>query len=1065
MNEPVGHSNMLNGDKTWISMLGNLVKHGGPDGSLLAEKDYKKGVHHIIEKIQLENVALADVVKLLGAYLVTEDDVPRSRAISFLAELILEAPSMAQRTEDIHYLSEFFTSRLMDWPALHGALKGCHTIITSHRVEETDAISMLQTLNDGVYVRSLSVKDRSLALCIIHKIVSEHGESALRDGIDLAELVIVSIDGEKDPMCLLDGFKAAQVVLQTFSSLDETSVHRDIIDAASEEMFDILSCYFPVSFTPPEHDQSITRDDIAQALELTLLSWSGFHASILDLVEEKMSSIVKQAKTDSIHMLKSLAVKNRVVIAKESRRIWSMLRPELMLASLDGKDYPPSFQSAEDLGIGWDALLCLSKCLEVCNMSETGNQMASVVLSDVSISDGLTCLQHLGDDPEAFSRSIGSVRASSIIFQASSRAGGNAWSMCIKQNGREILNIINMAKNIEGTCLAYILLYSMLTDTGLISSCILQGDTFEIVKAILTNCLTCINTLNDWNRGESSLWSKKNQLTWSRDRSAYNHVTAFMSEIKIIESLMVNVCFEPVWNTALVDALIDGCITAIVFCHGDEAFESGIGQVLRRICASKTGNSYTFGNKLVEPLLKRLKGEDCHKDLASCIFRIVAPVCRDDISMRPDVLRFMIQELSDDSIMMQNIRRDHVIRGLIILEEYFSDEPHASAEEIETLRTLFHAPLPCPSEQVDGIVKTSYQISRRMSLLDQQKLVDPGLVSSLSCEPTMSHFAELGFILGLRKEALEMARIGDKTLLEELFNLLIRTGDAQDRRWLSTVVASIMNKICYEQATLMYKTLDQITSLALPSNRDDITDWWNLLQLCFQALARQGEALERSLDQICLSMYTNEDSRRNVYSLLRTLLDSDEEKEWISKASHATISFLWQQKTYITAKKCIQAKKPAGKDGTTIMKMALIHLISGAPMPVLQNDYSFIGEHLYDFLGQQSYVEAIIMDKAVTENVLTVFKSLICSFEKSRMQIPEYLSGIIPTLLFVTEKSPFGNIRRLVLECLESLAKYIPYQSLHSYRHDVLKTTMAACDDNKRHVRLAAARCRGIWSR
>ena len=92
---------------------------------------------------------------------------------------------------------------------------------------------------------------------------------------------------------------------------------------------------------------------------MTLLAWRGFHSSVLDLVEEKMSSIVKQAKKDSIHMLRSLAGRNGEIIAKESRRIWNMLRQELMMALLDGKDYPPLFQSAEDLGIGGDALLCL----------------------------------------------------------------------------------------------------------------------------------------------------------------------------------------------------------------------------------------------------------------------------------------------------------------------------------------------------------------------------------------------------------------------------------------------------------------------------------------------------------------------------------------------------------------------------------------------------------------------------------------------------------------------------------------------------------------------------------
>lgn len=1061
MNEPLDDSTTQKNE--WISFLGNLVKYGGPHGALLAEKEYQERVKEVVQTLQLEGACLVDVVRLLGAYLVTEDDVPRSRAISFLADMILQAPSMVERREDVHYLAEFFSSRLVDWPALHGALQGCYAIIMSDKVEEDDAVDMLQTLNDGVYVRSLSAKDRSLALRVIHKIVSKHGIRALDAEIDLAELIIVSIDGEKDPLCLMDGFKAAQVVLQTFESLGEQSVHWGMIEAASEEMFDILSCYFPVSFTPSEHDQSITRDDIAVALELTLLSWRGFHSSVLDIVEEKMSSIVKQAKKDSIHMLQSLVSQNHGVLVHESRRIWTMLRPELMMALLDGKDYPPSFQSAEDLGIGGDALECLSKCLDACHGRE--HAMASVVLSDVSLTDALTCLNSVGEDEDAFSRSVGSVRASSIIMQACSRAGGEVWSMCLEQNGAAILDIVNTTENLESTCFAYILMYSMLVDAGHLSPCRLQKENLNIVESILAKSVAFDTLLAACAPDKSSLWLTNNQFMWSRERSAYNQITTVMSQIKLCQILMDNDCFEALWNSEKVDALIDGCVSAIMSRPRDDAFLSGINESLYIMCGSNIGKSHNIGNKLMKPLLQALESNECTASLAHGIFSIIAPICRDDVSIRPVVLTYIMERLLDSS-QNDSPNWQHLVRGLVVLEGHFSDNPEASHEEIGVLKALLGTrcqSLPCSGEQFSDIVEVSYHISRRSSQEDQLRLMEANVPSSMSCGLTVSHFAGLGCIIGLRKEAVTSVTIHTKTLVEVCVDLLVHSHDENHLKWLSIVVASVMNKMYCEQDRLVRTALEDIRRLALESDQlvNDI-DRWKTLRVCFQALAKQGGALESPLDQMCLLMYTSESSRCKVYTLLHSLLEVDKESQWISTESHAFVSFLWHQKAYTIAKRCIQTHAPVIEDG--IMKLAMIHLISAAPTAIIQNDYIFVGEQICEFLGHTSYIHEIISDNMVLENVLTVFKSLVCTSEKSRNQIADHLSTMLPNVLFIARNSQFGNTRKIALECLESLAINIPYQSLHAHRHEVLQTTMAACDDMKRHVRLAAAHCRELWS-
>lgn len=351
----------------WIRELGSLVSQGGPEGTLLPQKEYDAVVRRIIHNIQEARVSLVEVLRPLEAYLVTEDDVPRCRAVSFFAELLAQFPGlMTARDVDVHYLAEFFIAKLLDLSTLHGALLGCQALLGSGQMGEEDAVAMLKMIQDGLYIRSLSVKDRQLALSIIDEIVLSCGKQGLDADIDLAELVVVSIDGEKDPRCLLAGFDVATHVMKLFASLDSDSVHVEYMESVCEEMFDILSCYFPVAFTPSDDDEaSITRDDLAQALQATLLAWPGFRTYVLDLVEEKMSSVMKQAKKDSLCLLMGLSHVDGDAVCAESRRVWNMLRPQLMMAFLDGKEYSPSFQSAQDVGIGDDALKCLAECLQV----------------------------------------------------------------------------------------------------------------------------------------------------------------------------------------------------------------------------------------------------------------------------------------------------------------------------------------------------------------------------------------------------------------------------------------------------------------------------------------------------------------------------------------------------------------------------------------------------------------------------------------------------------------------------------------------------------------------------
>jgi hypothetical protein len=63
-------------------------------------------------------------------------------------------------------------------------------------------------------------------------------------GDDLVYGVCAAIDEEKDPRCLLLAFHIVELLVQLFPDADGP------LASCAEDLFDIISRYFPISFSP-----------------------------------------------------------------------------------------------------------------------------------------------------------------------------------------------------------------------------------------------------------------------------------------------------------------------------------------------------------------------------------------------------------------------------------------------------------------------------------------------------------------------------------------------------------------------------------------------------------------------------------------------------------------------------------------------------------------------------------------------------------------------------------------------------------------------------------------------
>lgn len=114
-------------------------------------------------------------------------------------------------------------------------------------------------------------------------------------GSDFVYGIINAMDGERDPRILLSLYEFIPTFLITYP-----------LGHLTEDMFEVIACYFPIDFNPSTTDpQAITRDLLADKLANCLCAKEEFAENCVNLLIEKLDSQLNIAKLDSLYLLVS----------------------------------------------------------------------------------------------------------------------------------------------------------------------------------------------------------------------------------------------------------------------------------------------------------------------------------------------------------------------------------------------------------------------------------------------------------------------------------------------------------------------------------------------------------------------------------------------------------------------------------------------------------------------------------------------------------------------------------------------------------------------------------------
>ncbi|XAR50685.1 hypothetical protein NMG60_11005079 [Bertholletia excelsa] len=311
----------------WVKHIESYVSSSSSSAQQSASLDA------IAALLKKDILTIEALVREMEMYLTTTDSILRARGMLLLAELLTLLASKPLDAASVTSLIGFFTDRLADWKALHGALVGCLALIKRKSnvgmVTNDEARAVALSYLQNLQVQSLGQHDRKLCFQLLQCLLEQYPHAVAALGDDLVYGICEAIDGEKDPQCLMITFHIVEDLGQLFSDPSGP------LASFCGDLFEILGSYFPIHFTRPTgEDVDVKRDELSKALMLAFASTPLFEPFAIPLLLEKLSSDLPSAKVESLEYLSYCSIKYGADrMSKHAEALWSSLKDVIYYSS------------------------------------------------------------------------------------------------------------------------------------------------------------------------------------------------------------------------------------------------------------------------------------------------------------------------------------------------------------------------------------------------------------------------------------------------------------------------------------------------------------------------------------------------------------------------------------------------------------------------------------------------------------------------------------------------------------------------------------------------------------
>ncbi|KAJ1921238.1 hypothetical protein H4219_000837 [Mycoemilia scoparia] len=281
-------------------------------------------VDDIASSIESGKSTLLHHVQLLQSYLTSDASDVRSKGTQVLSLILTKLSKDAFQKNSVSVLVTFLTSRLSDPICVPQLLDGIHALsrLPFYGTEEAKQTSL--SIFKDVHVQSFQQRTRNVAFQIIEKIVKDHPKTLKQIGDDFVLGLAQMVDGEKDPRNLM-------IVFQIIPAL----VERINIQKYAEDLFEVIFCYFPITFRQKSDDPfEISPDDLKVALRNAIISSPYLTTQALKPLIEKIEATSANVKVDVLDTVASGADKfDQKELLANFENIVDLIREDIFMTS------------------------------------------------------------------------------------------------------------------------------------------------------------------------------------------------------------------------------------------------------------------------------------------------------------------------------------------------------------------------------------------------------------------------------------------------------------------------------------------------------------------------------------------------------------------------------------------------------------------------------------------------------------------------------------------------------------------------------------------------------------
>ncbi|CAH2230856.1 jg15297 [Pararge aegeria aegeria] len=248
----------------------------------------------IAEDIVAGRLDITSMTESMASVLTNQNVHIRERGMIFFTQILKEIPKDYLTEKQIKFISKFYVDRLQDnHRVIPAVLEGYLAFVDMKNYDVKCSGEYFTALFRDVVCQSQVRQDRYNIYMTVKKILDLDATYLKSLGPDFICGLIVSMNGERDPRNLL----------YLFNFLPEF-LRKVPLGHLVEEVFEVISCYYPIDFHPSPNDPAaVSRNDLAAALCPCLCAVPVFGEQCLILLIEKLDSSLRVAKIDSLKLL------------------------------------------------------------------------------------------------------------------------------------------------------------------------------------------------------------------------------------------------------------------------------------------------------------------------------------------------------------------------------------------------------------------------------------------------------------------------------------------------------------------------------------------------------------------------------------------------------------------------------------------------------------------------------------------------------------------------------------------------------------------------------------------